>query len=185
MKAASNRIQTIELHVAGNQPDLESTVRNILAEMDPDATVLRVNSFDEEVRERLNLERLMSRLTLLFGLLALTLAAVGLYGVTAYTVERRTREIGIRVAIGANRANVIAMVLRGAFRQVAIGLVIGGVLALVAGRLISSQLFEVKGHDPIALVGAALLLAVFALIAGFVPAHRAARIDPVIALRFE
>jgi ABC-type antimicrobial peptide transport system permease subunit len=127
----------------------------------------------------------MSRLTLLFGLLALTLAAVGLYGVTAYTVERRTREIGIRVAIGANQANVIAMVLRGAFRQVGIGLVIGGVLALVAGRLISSQLFEVKGYDPIALVGAALLLAVFALIAGFVPAHRAARIDPVIALRVE
>ena len=185
VKAASNRIQTIELHVAGDPPNLESNMRNVLAEMDPDATVLRMNPFGEEVRQRLNLERLMSRLTLLFGLLALTLAAVGLYGVTAYTIERRTREIGVRVAVGANRANVIAMVLRGAFHQVAIGLVIGIVLALVAGRLISSQLFEVKGHDPVALVGAALLLAVFALIAGFVPAHRAARIDPVVALRVE
>ena len=185
VKAASNRMSTIELHVAGNPPNLESTVRSILAEMDPDATVLRMDTFDEEVRERLNLERLMSRLTLLFGLLALTLAAVGLYGVTAYTVERRTREIGVRVAVGANRGNVIAMVLRGAFRQVAIGLVIGIALALVAGRLISSQLFEVKGHDPLAIIGAAVLLAMFALVAGFVPARRAANIDPVSALRVE
>jgi predicted permease len=185
VKAASNRVQMIELHVAGNLPNLESTVRNILAEMDPDATVLRMNPFEEEVRQRLNMERLMSRLTLLFGLLALTLASVGLYGVTAYTVERRTREIGVRVAVGANRSDVIAMVLRGAFRQVAIGLAIGIALALVAGRLISSQLFEVKGHDPLALIGAALLLAAFALIAGFVPARRAASINPVSALRVE
>jgi predicted permease len=185
MKAASNRVQTIELHVAGDPPNLESAVRSILAELDPDATVLRMNPFDEEVRERLNLERLMSRLTLLFGLLALTLAAVGLYGVTAYTVERRTREIGVRVAVGANRADVMAMVLRGAFRQVGLGLVIGMALALVAGRLISSQLFEVKGHDPLALIGAALLLGLFALVAGFVPARRASGIDPVVALRVE
>jgi predicted permease len=185
MKAASNRIQTIELHVAGDPPNLESIVRNILAEMDPDATVLRMDSFDEEVRERLNLERLMSRLTVLFGLLALTLAAVGLYGVTAYTVERRTREIGVRVAVGANRANVIAMVLRGAFRQVAVGLAIGLVLAVAAGQLMQSQLFEVKGHDPLALAGATLLLALFALVAGLVPARRAASIDPVSALRVE
>ncbi len=153
VKAASNRMSTIELHVAGNPPNLESTVRNILADMDPDATLLRIDTFKEEVQERLNLERLMSRLTLLFGLLALTLAAIGLYGVTAYTVERRTREIGVRVAVGANRSDVIAMVLRGAFRQVAIGLVVGLALSLVAGRLISSQLFEVKGHDPLALIG--------------------------------
>jgi len=185
VKAASNHMSTIELHVEGNPPNLESTVRNILSEMDPDATVLRMDSFAEEVSERLNLERLMSRLTLLFGLLALTLAAVGLYGVTAYTVERRTREIGVRVAVGANRRDVIAMVLRGAFRQVAIGLAVGLVLALIAGRLMANQLFEVKGHDPVALAGAALLLALFALVAGLIPAQRAASIDPVSALRVE
>jgi len=127
----------------------------------------------------------MARLTSLFGFLALTLAAIGLYGVTAYTVERRTREIGVRVAVGANRFNVIGMVLRGAFRQVALGLLIGIVLALAAGRLIANQLFEVKGHDPLAIFGAALLLALFALVAGLIPAQRAAGIDPVSALRVE
>jgi len=185
IRVASNWLRSIELHVSGNPENLESTVRNILAEIDPDATVLRMTSFGEQVSEQMNAERLMARLTMLFGVLALALATVGLYGVTAYAVERRTREIGVRVAVGANRANVIAMVLRGAFRQVAIGLVIGIALALVAGRLISSQLFEVKGHDPVALIGAALLLAVFALIAGYVPARRAASINPVSALRVE
>jgi len=185
MRVASNWVRALELHVSGNPENLERTVRNILAEFDPDATVLRMTSFDEQVSEQLNLERLMSRLTLLFGCLALMLATVGLYGVTAYTVERRTREIGVRVAVGANRANVIAMVLRGAFRQVAVGLAIGIVLALVAGRLMASQLFEVKGYDPIAIAAAALLMGLFALIAGFIPACRAASIDPVTALRVE
>lgn len=181
----SQRISTIELNVAGAPENLESTVRRVLSESDPDMTLIRMTSFAEQVSEQLNQERLVARLTVLFGGLALTLAAIGLYGVTAYSVERRTREIGVRVAVGANRANVIAMVLRGAARQVVLGLIIGLVLSLVAGRLISSQLFEVKGHDPLALLGAALLLALFALIAGFVPASRAARIDPVRALRIE
>jgi predicted permease len=185
MKAASNWVRAIELHVSGNPQGLESTIRNIVAGLDPDATVLRVTSFDEQVSEQLNLERLMSRLTMLFGVLALTLAAIGLYGVTAYGVERRTREIGVRVAVGASRRDVIEMVLRGAFAQVAIGLGIGIVLAFIAGRLVSSQLFEVKGHNPVAIAGAALLLGIFALIAGLIPARRAASIDPVTALRVE
>ncbi len=181
----SQLIRTIELHVNGASENLESTVRRLLTELDPDITVLRVIRLDEEVDNNLNQERLMARLTSLFGLLALTLAAIGLYGVTAYGVERRTREIGVRVAVGANRANVVAMVLRGAFTQVAIGLVLGIVLALAAGRLMSSQLFEVKGYDPFALAAAAFLLAAFALVAGFVPARRAARVNPVSALRVE
>lgn len=181
----SNRLRSIELNVAGSPENLESTVRRILAELDPDMTVLRTTSFGEQVSERLNQERLLARLTSLFGFLALSLAAIGLYGVTAYTVERRTREIGVRVAVGANRANVVAMVLRGAFRQVAVGLVVGIVLAVFAGKLIASQLFEVKGYDPVAIAAAVFLLAVFALIAGFIPARRAASIDPVTALRVE
>ena len=181
----SQLMRTIELHVAGAPENLESTIRRVLSEIDPDMTVVRMISLGEDVEQNLNQERLMARLTGLFGILALSLAAIGLYGVTAYTVERRTREIGVRVAVGANRGNVIAMVLRGAFEQVAIGLALGLVLAVVAGRLMQSQLFEVKGHDPLALAGAALLLALFALVAGLVPARRAAGIDPAKALRVE
>ncbi len=181
----SNHARTIELHVAGTPENLESTIRGILAELDPDMTVLRTNSFGEQLSERFNQERLLAWLTSMFGVLALTLAAIGLYGVTAYSVERRTREIGVRVAVGATRKDLMAMVLRGAFRQVVVGLAMGIVLALAAGRLIASQLFEVKGHDPLALIAAALLLALSALIAGLVPARRAASIDPITALRVE
>lgn len=184
-EASSQTIETVELHVAGTPANLESTVRRELAQLDPDMTVQKFMTFDEQVGEALNQERLLARLTALFGILALTLASVGLYGVTAYTVEQRTREIGIRVAVGATRANVVAMVLKGAFRQVAIGLAIGIPLALLAGWLISNQLFEVKGHDPVALGLAAVLLAVCALIAGLIPAKRAAAIEPMQALRTE
>ena len=117
--------------------------------------------------------------------MALILASIGLYGVTSYTVERRTREIGIRIAVGANRANVASMVLKGAFRQVAIGLVIGIPLALLGGKLIASQLFGVKGNDPVALGLAVVLLAACALAAVLVPARRAAAVDPMQALRTE
>jgi ABC-type antimicrobial peptide transport system permease subunit len=181
----SQRIQSIQLHVAGTPENLESTVRRELAELDSDLTVIRMSSFGEQVSEAFNQERLLARLTTLFGLLALTLASVGLYGVTAYTVEQRTREIGIRVAVGATRANVVQMVLGGAFRQVALGLAIGIPLSLLSGWLISSQLFEVKGHDPIALGLAALMLAACALVAGLFPAKRAASIEPMQALRTE
>jgi predicted permease len=182
---ASQNIETIELHVNGAPENLESTIRQRLAELDPDLTVLRVTTFDEQVSEAFNQERLLARLTTLFGLLALTLASIGLYGVTAYSVEQRTREIGIRVAVGANRVNVVSMVLGGAFRQVVIGLALGIPLALLSGWLISSQLFEVKGHDPLALALAAVMLAVCAMMAGLIPARRAASIDPMQALRTE
>ena len=182
---ASHSIETIELHVNGIPENLESMVRQKLAELDPDMTVQRVVAFDEQVGEAMNQERLLARLTTLFGILALTLASIGLYGVTAYAVEQRTREIGIRVAVGANRTNVLSMVLKGALRQVGIGLALGIPLALLSGWLISSQLFEVKGHDPIALTLAAVMLAVCAMVAGLIPARRAASIDPMQALRTE
>ena len=184
-QAASQLIASIELHVAGAPANLESDVRKVLAELDPDMIMLRMTTFGEQVSEALNQERLLARLTTLFGLLALALASIGLYGVTAYSVEQRTREIGIRVAVGANRANVIRMVLRGAFRQVAVGLLIGIPLALLAGWLVSSQLFEVKGWDPVAVGLAAALLAACGLVAGLIPAKRAASIEPVQALRSE
>jgi ABC-type antimicrobial peptide transport system permease subunit len=121
----------------------------------------------------------------MFGLLALILAAVGLYGVTAYSVERRTNEIGVRIAMGANRAGVIRLVLKGAFLQILIGLMIGIPASIGCSRLIASQLYQVKSWDPLVLGGSVVALAICALIASIVPARRAASINPVIALRVE
>ena len=132
-----------------------------------------------------NQDRLIAWLTELFGLLALILACVGLYGVTAYSVARRTSEIGIRMTLGANRASVLRLVLQGALIQLALGLVVGIPVTFAGGRLLSSQLYGVKTHDPMVLGLAAAVLAASALAAGFVPARRAASIEPMQALRTE
>ncbi|HJS97477.1 MAG TPA: ABC transporter permease [Terriglobales bacterium] len=181
----SNYLHDIELLVAGQPQDLESQVRRALAEIDPNLTVLSMTSFDEQVVRNFNQDRLLARLTGLFGALALVLASVGLYGVTAYNVARRTNEIGIRMALGADRNNVLSMVLRGAIGQVVIGLVIGIPIALAAGRALSSQLFGVKGYDAGVLAAAVVILAACAAAAGLLPARRAASINPIQALRAE
>jgi len=121
----------------------------------------------------------------LFGAVALLLAAVGLYGVTAYSVTQRTNEIGVRMALGADRAKVVRLVLRSAFRRVAIGLLLGVPLAIGAGRLIAAQLYGVSTWDPVALSTAVLSLAFCAFLAAIVPALRAAAISPMEALRME
>jgi ABC-type antimicrobial peptide transport system permease subunit len=121
----------------------------------------------------------------LFGMLALVLAAVGLYGVTAYTVERRTSEIGVRMALGADRDNIVRLVLRGAFSQVLIGLIIGVPISIVCGHLIASQLYLVKSWDPLVLSGSIAALGFCALLASVIPARRAASINPVQASRTE
>ena len=126
---------------------------------------------------------MIASLTWLFSAVGLVLAAVGLYGVTAYTVEQRTSEIGVRMALGADRGQVVKMVLRGAFWQVGIGLALGIPAAIGAGKLISQQLFGVKPWDPMMLAAAVVLLGVAALVAAVIPAQRAASLDPVEALR--
>ena len=126
---------------------------------------------------------MIANLTLLFGALGLVLAAVGLYGVTAYTVEQRTGEIGVRMALGADRGQVVTMVLRGALFQAGIGLAIGIPAAIGAGKLIADQLFGVKPWDPLMLAMAAGLLGTAVLAAAAIPAWRAAALDPVEALR--
>src|SRR5262249_19252546 len=128
-------------------------------------------------------DRLMARLTELFGMLALALACIGLYGVTSYSVARRTSEIGIRMALGANRSNVVALVLRGVLVQLALGLAIGIPVALFSGRLLATQLYGVKGYDPFILIASIVVLAACSLIAGFIPAHHGCSIDPIQALR--
>ena len=130
-------------------------------------------------------ERLIAQLTSLFGILALILASVGLYGVTSYLVARRTTEIGIRMALGSTRKSVVGLVLRGVFVQIGLGLLLGIPLALLAGHLMASLLYKVKEYDPLATIDATLVLASCAIAAGFIPARRAASIEPMTALRTE
>jgi predicted permease len=167
------------------QQNVDALIRRTLAGIDPNLTVMDLRSFDAQVDGNFNQERLIARLTSLFGILALILASVGLYGVMSYFVARRTSEIGIRMALGATRSSVVAIVMRGALWQILIGLGLGIPAALIAGHLMASQLYEVSGADPIALAGATLVLGLCAAVAGFIPARRAASIEPMQALRTE
>jgi macrolide transport system ATP-binding/permease protein len=175
----------IMLQTKGPIDGLESQIRRTLANIDPNLTVTRYDTFAGQIHGQFNQERLIARLTLMFGLLALMLAAVGLYGVTAYSVARRTAEIGVRMALGANRSNVIAMVLSEAMMQAGIGLAIGIPVAWICARFVQSQLYDVGGHDAAVLAGAITVLGSAACTAGLIPARRAASTDPVKALRME
>jgi putative ABC transport system permease protein len=141
------------------------------------------DSYSKIVKGDFQQQNMIATLTTLFGVLGLVLAAVGLYGVMAYTVEQRTNEIGLRMALGADRGHVVRMVLRSAFLQIGVGLGLGIPLAILAGRLMKDQLFDVRPWDPIMLTLATLLLAIAALVASVVPARRAAGVEPMVALR--
>jgi macrolide transport system ATP-binding/permease protein len=169
-------------------PGLEEQVRKTLATVDQNLAVDHYQTFKKQIEENFSGERMIACLTLLFGVLALVLAAVGLYGVTAYSVQRRTQEIGIRMALGSSRGSVVGNVLREAMLQTAVGLVIGIPVALLSVRSIrsvQSQLYEVVGRDTSVIAAAVCTLAVAACIAGIIPARRAASIDPAKALRNE
>ncbi|HKV81497.1 MAG TPA: ABC transporter permease [Candidatus Sulfotelmatobacter sp.] len=176
---------SITVQYAGDAASLESLARRTLANINPDLTIVSFKSLDYQVADNFNGERLISRLTELFGLLALALASVGLYGITAYSVARRTNEIGVRMALGANRSHVLALVMSRALLLVAVGLGIGIPVALLGGRLVRTQLYGVSAYDPLTLAGAVLVLSASAALAGFIPARRAASIEPMNALRQE
>jgi predicted permease len=164
---------------------IEPVLRRVLAGIDPNLTINSVRTMQQQVDLTFDQERAVASLAQLFGIVALLLAAVGLYGVTAYTVAQRTNEIGIRMALGADSLKVIRLVLQGAFRRVAFGLALGLPLAVAAGRLISAQLYAVPFWDPVALTIAAASLTVCAFFATIIPARRAASIAPMDALRIE
>jgi predicted permease len=164
---------------------LEPRVTRALADADSNLTVTSVRTMQQQVDRSFDQPRAVASLSGLFGIVALLLAAIGLYGVTAYTVAQRTNEIGIRMALGADRVKVVEMVLRGALRRVAAGLILGIPLAVGAGRLLSAQLYNVQFWDPVALGVAAVSLAACAFCAAIIPAARAASISPMNALRAE
>ena len=175
----------VVLETAQSMIDMEKIAQKTLASINPNLTVVKFQTFDEQIADRFTEERMIARLTMLFGALALLLATIGLYGVTAYAVEQRTPEIGIRMALGAERAGVIAMVLRGALIQTVLGLAIGVPVAILCVRFVKTQLYEITSADAQVMTGAIFTLAVAACIAGIIPARRAASIDPAQALRAE
>ena len=164
---------------------IEPLLTKALAEVDPNLTVTSVRTMQQQVALSFDQERAVASLAGLFGIVALLLAAVGLYGVTAYAVAQRTNEIGIRMALGAGRAQIVQLVLRGATNRVFLGLLLGVPLSVGAGRLLSAELYGVSSWDPLALVAATGALACCAFVAAIIPASRAASISPTTALRTE
>jgi ABC-type antimicrobial peptide transport system permease subunit len=160
-------------------------VRQIMTRLDPDLPIEELKTLEQQASENIFLDRMISTLSSAFAGLATLLAAIGLYGVLAYTVAQRTREIGLRMALGAASRSVRMMVLRQVGLMALIGGVIGIVAAIFLGRAAQSLLFELEGNDPYVIVAVSVVLALVALSAAYVPAQRASRVDPMKALRYE
>ncbi|MCM3870779.1 MAG: ABC transporter permease [Pyrinomonadaceae bacterium] len=176
---------TLQIRSIGNAGDLAPAVRKVIAEVDDKLPISEVTTLREQLSGRLDQERLIAQLVSFFGLLALLLACIGLYGVMAHGVVRRTKEIGIRMALGAERRTITWMVLRETLVLILVGVAIGVPAAIGAGRLIASQLFGLSAADPLTLVAATFFLTVVAVLAGLLPARKASRVNPLIALRYE
>jgi predicted permease len=181
--ASNHYLPSIEIETRDAAPDLEPQVRNALAGINSNLMITHFQSFADQVNEGFSQQKMIVQLTSLFGLVALALAAIGLYGVTAYAVAQRTTEIAIRMSLGANRVHVQGMVLRSAFLQVGLGLLIGIPSAIAAGHLMAAELFGVSTWNPLVLGTTTLVLAAVTVLAAAVPAQRAAGVEPMEALR--
>ncbi len=178
-------LNALVLHFKVPPANVDALVRSTFAEINADLPVNKLQTFGYQISGNFSENVLLARLATLFGLLALLLAAIGLYGITSYQVSRRTNEIGVRMALGATRGNVLRTVLQGALGQVGIGLLIGLPLAILGAHSIASQLYNVHSYDPLSLVLSVAALVAAAVLAGILPARRAASIEPVNALRSE
>jgi putative ABC transport system permease protein len=184
-ESGSQYLYNIVIWALGSPPQMEERVRKTLTAIDPNLVLYGVDPYSKVVSADFQQEEMVATLTTLFGVLGLVLAAVGLYGVMAYAVQQRTGEIGVRMALGADRMRVLKMVLRSAFSQIGIGMAIGIPAAIGAGKLMRDQLYGVTPWNPVMLALAVLTLALAALLASLVPARRAAGVEPMVALRNE
>jgi predicted permease len=174
-----------EVRYTGDFAPVAAAVQQTIHSIDRNLPITRVTTLDEQVARSITNQRLVAQLSAFFGLLAVFLSCIGIYGVMSYVVTRRTNEIGIRMALGAGRPNMLWMVLREILILVSIGVVIGVPVTLAGDRLVSNMLFGLGPTDPLTLVGATVLLLIVAAIAGYLPARRASLIDPMVALRYE
>jgi predicted permease len=183
----SGRIGSLNFYVRSRLPaeQVVRSIREVMRRIDPNLPIEGLKTMPQQVRENVFLDRMISTMSAAFALLATLLAAIGLYGVLAYSVAQRTREIGVRMALGADGGRVRAMVLR----QVGMMTIVGGVIGMAGayglGRAAKSLLYQLEGHDPLVFAVAAAILTVVALGAGFLPALRASKVDPMQALRYE
>src|SRR5690349_2473587 len=184
-QGAKFRFMNVYLRTQGDPRLIENELRERLRQFDPHVPVVGLQTMNEQIGFSLRTERLVASLSAIFGGLATLLAVIGLYGVTAYTVMRRTREIGIRMALGAMPVDVIAMVMLEVFILIGAGLATGFSLALVLANLVRSQLFGLSPRDPLTFLGSAIVLTVAAGVAGFLPALRASSLNATSALRHE
>ena len=178
-------LNDFEVRYSGDIDTIAFAVRHGIHEVDPHLPISNVTTLDEQVRRSVGNQRLVAQLSTFFGLLAIFLSCIGIYGVMSYVVTRRTNEIGIRMALGARRSNMLWMVLREILKLVSIGIIIGVPVTLAGDRLVSNMLFGLKPTDPITLVSAIIILLIVAAVAGYLPARRASQVDPMVALRYE
>jgi ABC-type antimicrobial peptide transport system permease subunit len=174
-----------EVRTAGDPAAIGDSARKVISDFDPHLNVVWVRTVNRLVTDVLSTDIMIAKLSSFFGGLALLLACIGLYGVMSYTVNGRTKEIGLRMALGAQRPTVLWMVLREVMTLVLIGVAVGIPAALAASHSLSSLLFGLNSADPISLAAVILLLSSVALLAGLIPARRAIKVDPLVALRYE
>ena len=183
VQGRSMLLRAVVVHASPGTRDLDRSLREAIAAINPDINVTRVRPLEEQVSSNFRIERLMARLTSVYGALALVLASLGLYGVTSYAVSQRTREIGVRMALGADSARIIRTVVGGPLLETFVGLLIGIPLASLVGRAINTQLYGISSQDPLVIATAVSVLVVTALVAAAIPARRAASLDPATTLR--
>jgi ABC-type antimicrobial peptide transport system permease subunit len=173
------------IRTAGDPKTVTDEVRNAIKEFNPEMPIDAIRSLDNLIDRTISNEIVIAKLATFFGILALLLAAIGLYGVMSYMIAGRTRELGVRIALGAQRGNVLGMVMKECMVLVAIGIGIGIPAAFAASRVITSMLYGLKPYDPTAMIVVVVLLAIVGAFAGFIPARRATKVDPMVALRYE